>query len=646
MTRSIRRRPAAPVRLAALVATALLAATSARAAPLEAYGKLPEIEDLAIAPDGERLAVILTSDTGRKIVIRRFSDGAITSVDAGPQKVRGLDWAGPDHLLITTSTTDRVDGAIGPVSEYFGLFDLDIPGRRLRPLLRGVKDGLNIVVGRPMIRVTDGQTRVFVRGVDFFQGYSELSLFELDLATGRSKLVQSGHKDTADWLVAADGSPLAEALYNQAAGLWTLRLRQGDAWREAAARKVPFDLPQLEGLGRDGASVLVSDHQSGETELRDISAANPSWPEPLRKAPEAGGLYDPLTGRLEGFFQRQGDERRFEFTDPAMAATWDKIARAYKGQQVTPGSWSADRSRIVVIAEPADDEPSFAMVDLKLKRSLPIGQLYPGLEQTDVAQTRPISFVAADGLGLSGYLTLPNGRAPQGLPLVVWAHDGPRVRDGLGFDWRIQALASRGYAVLQVNYRGSRGYGPALRQAGHGEVGRKMQTDLSDGVRDLAAKGVVDSKRVCIVGERFGGFMALAGMAFEPGVYRCAASINGLSDLADLASSLNRGGGYAGLRDWSDQVGAADVRDPVWKAVSPAFHPGRVQGPVLLIHGKDDTVVPLSQSESMQKALNGAGKSVELITLEKEDHWFSRAETRQQMLTSLVAFLEKNNPPN
>ncbi|WP_304188009.1 prolyl oligopeptidase family serine peptidase [Phenylobacterium aquaticum] len=618
----------------------------AQAAPLEAYGRLPDIEDLAISPDGERLAVILTADGGRKIIIRRLSDGAVTSVEAGPQKVRSVDWAGPDHLLITTSTTGAVDGAIGPVSEYFGLFDLDIPGRRLKPLMRGVKDGINIIVGRPMIRVVDGQTRVFVRGVDFFQGYSELSLFEIDLATSHAKLVQSGHSTTIDWLVAADGSPLAEALYNQAQGIWTLRLRQGADWREAATLKAPFTAPWILGLGKEGASVLVSDRQGGDVELREISAANPAWPAPFFTAPNLEALYDPLSGRFEGVSRLSGDVRTYEFLNQDTATTWDKILRAYRGQNVTPDSWSADRSRIVVTAEPADDEPNFAMVDLKLKRSLPIGQLYQNLEQKDVAATQPITFKAADGLALSGYLTLPTGRAAHGLPLIVWPHADLDARDILTFDWRVQALASRGYAVLQVNYRGSSGYGGPLRVAGYGQVGRKMQTDLSDGVRDLAARGLVDPVKVCIVGESFGGFMALSGMAFEPGVYRCGVSINGLSDLASLASAMNAGGAYSNLRAWSRWVGAADVRDPVWKSISPAFHADRISAPVLLIQGKDDTIIPTSQGQAMEKALRAAGKSVQMIMLEKEDHWFSRAETRQQMLTSLVAFLEKNNPPN
>lgn len=207
-------------------------------------------------------------------------------------------------------------------------------------------------------------------------------------------------------------------------------------------------------------------------------------------------------------------------------------------------------------------------------------------------------------------------------------------------------MASRGYAVLQVNYRGSAGFSWNFLQAGFGQWGRKMQTDLSDGVRYLAADGTIDPKRVCIVGASYGGYAALAGAALDPGVYRCAASVAGLSDMRRFVAWSKMRSGVEAQRYWSRFMGAQGLSDPVLQQISPALHVDKVSIPILLIHGKDDTVVPLEQSRLMESALQKAGKPVEVLVMEGEDHWLSRGDTRLQMLNSVVAFLEKHNPPN
>ena len=176
-----------------------------------------------------------------------------------------------------------------------------------------------------------------------------------------------------------------------------------------------------------------------------------------------------------------------------------------------------------------------------------------------------------------------------------------------------------------------------------------MQTDLSDGVRFLAKEGLADPRRVCIVGASYGGYAALAGVSLDPGVYRCAVSVAGLSDLKRML-------GWVNLKNWSSRsyeqrywdrfMGVTGPGDPVLSKISPIDHVDTINVPVLLIHGRDDTVVPFEQSEVMFKALRHAQKPVELVVLDHEDHWLSRSETRLQMLKSTVAFLRAHNPPD
>ena len=176
-----------------------------------------------------------------------------------------------------------------------------------------------------------------------------------------------------------------------------------------------------------------------------------------------------------------------------------------------------------------------------------------------------------------------------------------------------------------------------------------MQTDLSDAVRYLAKDGTIDPKRVCIVGGSYGGYAALAGVTLDPGVYRCAVSVAGLSDLKRFllwSGELQRNRDNFGQRYWDRFMGISGPNDPALQAISPIEHASAVSAPVLLIHGRDDTVVPFQQSDVMADALRHAGKQVEVVTLRHEDHWLSRSDTRYQMLAATVAFLKENNPPD
>ncbi len=250
---------------------------------------------------------------------------------------------------------------------------------------------------------------------------------------------------------------------------------------------------------------------------------------------------------------------------------------------------------------------------------------------------------SADGLDLEGILTLPVGKGSKNLPIIMFPHGGPTAHDEPRFDWWAQALASRGYAVFQPNFRGSTNKDAAFIEAGHGEWGRKMQSDISDGLSYLAAQGIVDPKRACIVGASYGGYAALAGVTLQKGLYRCAISVAGVSDLQMMVSTDIResGSNPVLIRNLRAEIGKGrELRD-----VSPRRFAAQADAPILLIHGKDDVVVPYRQSTVMADALKDAGKPHELVTLDGEDHWLSKSATRQRMLEAVVTFVEKHNPP-
>jgi dipeptidyl aminopeptidase/acylaminoacyl peptidase len=639
------------VRLFALVCAAVfLLVAPAIAAPLEVYGRRPAMDQVEISPGGTRLAFIAEIGAGQRVVVRDVAQKKIiAAVSAGEFKIRSIQWADEDHLIVVSSKLTELRGVTTSTAknEYAQGVVLTVSQNKVQPLLyEGDAEALLILQGEPVVRRSGGQTIIFAESVAFVDGSGRDSLFRTNLARRRTTLVKAGEPTTYAWLLDQEGKILGEAHHFESSGSSRIKLRD----RAGLMRTV--DTPEgakdayFLGLGRDNNSVLVGYEKDEKDIVAEIALDTLSWSDPLIDTDVSRLIWHPATHQLLGYATLTGDTTTYTFFDPADQRAWRSVTAVYRGQSVTLLSMTDDRRRFVVSVDSPTEGLAYALVDLDAKTADWLGEAYVGLTAKDISPVQPISYKAADGLEITGYLTLPAGAEAKNLPLVVLPHGGPAVRDAPGFDWWSQALASRGYAVLQPNFRGSDGFGRAFLEAGHGEWGKKMQTDLSDGVRDLAAKGIVDPKRVCIVGASYGGYAALAGATIDTGVYRCAVSVAGPSDLKRMLSSDKRAKGVGALRYWSRFMGVDGARDPDLALISPAALASRVEIPVLLIHGKDDVVVNYEQSTLMADALRAAGKPVEFVTLDGEDHWLSRSETRLKMLESTVAFLEKHNPPD
>ena len=256
-----------------------------------------------------------------------------------------------------------------------------------------------------------------------------------------------------------------------------------------------------------------------------------------------------------------------------------------------------------------------------------------------MAPMRATSYRARDGLEIPAYLSLPAGTGAKPaapLPAIVMPHGGPGARDFSSFDPLVQLFTSRGYAVLQMNYRGSAGYGSAFQGAGHHQWGQAMQDDVTDGTRWLAAEGFADPRRTCIVGWSYGGYAALMGAVKEPELYACVVSIAGVSDLPDLIASkrnyINGRIGTAAIGDlWTDRKSL--------EANSPVNGADRIRAPVLLAHGTKDRVVQIKQSTDMAKALKRAGKSFQYVELEDADHSVLRGPERLKLFRAVDEFV-------
>jgi dipeptidyl aminopeptidase/acylaminoacyl peptidase len=639
--------------LALLALIAALAAQSSRAVPLTVYGQLPNLEDVALSPDGTRVAYVRTQGDLRVVFVASVADRKlIRYVKTGEEKLRFIEWADNDNLMIVTSETTT---AWGFKEEWRLLRVYNVPHNELRSLpgntVGAQNEVMNTVVGRIMVRHAGGHTVLFVPGLyqagpDQGWGTSgdDVALFRCDLTTGVTGLVRKGSSE-ASWLVDSQGELAAEQDYDPQSQRWTLALSTlGGTPTTAASGHAPLDLPEFLGFGPTADSLLIESIDSGRRVWSLLSRKDGKSSAMPQDQVFDEPLLDPFTDLMIGGVNTV-DLPQYVFFDSARRVRWQSIVKAFDGSAVRFVSASSDFSKVVVLVQGSNYGYRYILVDLAKPSAAPIGQVYAGIDQP--LEVRPITYAAGDGLKIHAYLTLPRGRAAHNLPLVVFPHGGPAEHDTAEFDWWSQAMADQGYAVLQPNFRGSNTNVPLL-QAGFGQWGRKMQTDLSDGVSYLAKQGIVDPAKVCIVGASYGGYAALAGVTLQPTVYRCGVSVAGISDLARMMQWEGRGGlddRYV-TRYWKRFWGVSGSSDPALDAISPIKHVDAVEAPVLLIHGRDDIVVPYEQSQIMFDALHKANRQVELVTLKHEDHWLSHSDTRTQMLEATVAFLRAHDPPN
>lgn len=634
---------------AALAQSGGPAAAQPAPAPVATYAALPAIEEVAVSPEGASLAYIRRSDEGATVVAQARTGEVLVTIDVSDRAARSVFWASPDHVVIVSTVHEHLRGFAAP-----SLFwQLDIVNVRTRQVSRALrKSDLAVITGSfgHSVGTYRGEPVLYVETLTMEtpNRVPRLDLYRVGLDDGRGRMHQVGAEDTQGFVVRRDGTVAARTTYDSETGIWRVLTPQGGNWREVLNRRELLDMPSLAGMGRSEDTVLLSELREDGPVLVEISLADGSEVAEHDNTGLANILRD-NSGLMIGL-SREGLTQDYTLFSPELQAVWNKLQQGLPGRQLSLGDASDDLGVLSFHSEGAGDPGTSYVYDGARQSVSLVGRDYPDLKPTDVGQVSVVRYTASDGRELFGYLTRPSSEvAGRNLPLIVMPHGGPASRDHAGFDWWAQAMASRGYLVFQPQFRGSDGFGQELMEAGYGEYGRKMQTDLSDAVDYLAKAGVADRNRVCIVGASYGGYAALAGMTLQQDIYRCAVSVAGVSDLSYKLALDRRQGGRdrwnTSLRYWMRFIGVERDNDPLLTELSPSEHADRVQGPILLIHGRNDTVVPFEHSTIMERSLKAAGKDVELVTLDGEDHYMSYPATRRQMLAETIAFLEEHNPP-
>jgi dipeptidyl aminopeptidase/acylaminoacyl peptidase len=329
------------------------------------------------------------------------------------------------------------------------------------------------------------------------------------------------------------------------------------------------------------------------------------------------------------------------FFDETTARMYAALEKQLPGMHVYVQSSTDDEDVMVVAASNDRTSGTRYLYDRRTDKLTKLGDVAPWLDPAHMASVKPIQYTSRDGLTIHGYLTLPPGRPAKGLPVVVNPHGGPWARDSWGYNPEVQFLANRGYAVLQVNFRGSIGYGRKFWEASFGQWGLSMQDDVADGALWLVKEGIADPKRICIYGGSYGGYATLMGLVRTPDLYACGIDFVGVANLTTFLKTIPP---YwkPMLEMFYEMVGNPDKDAERLRATSPVFHADRIKAPLLIAQGARDPRVNKDESDQMVAAMRKRGVEVEYIVKDNEGHGFANEENKLEFYGAVERFLAKH----
>lgn len=612
-----------------------------RRIPTADFAALPVMYKPLLSPDGRRIAARATADGKTRLVLLN-GDRPIDppqTISIGETTVAALRWAGNQRLLLTVEATQAIRGFEFPFLRLIAIDAATGNSRVVDRKSRGVYAG-DVLYADPT-----GSWALVASQDDL---YSFPSVKRVDLQTGDAKVVEKARPDVWDWFADKDGVVRAGVAYE--GRRWTVWYRDaaGQPLRKIRGKFAKEDDSSVDrfifGRGGDSAWVLTNE-RTGRFAVYKYDLKTGATGEAIFEHPEVDVddvFYDPITGEIDGV-EYTDDRSRAHWINPEQKALQAKLDKALPGAVNATVAFSDDDKRVLVWSGTASDPGQYFLLDRTQSKMHAVISPYGRIDPEQLAPVKAVKYQARDGLALPAYLTLPKGRDPKGLPLIVLPHGGPFARDDWSYDPLVQFLANRGYAVLQPQFRGSTGYGKDFVSRGYGQIGKKMQDDLDDGVDWLARSGQIDPRRVCIVGASYGGYAAMWAATRNPERYRCAASWAGVSDLkSQLSFDRKLFSATRYFREWRTKVGGEGKVDLA--AVSPASFADRIRVPLLIAHGEADRTVPVKQSRVMVAALTKAKANVTSAFYKDSGHDFGSAADFQDFLSRLEAFLAKHNP--
>ena len=612
-----------------LCSTAFVAtAQTADLIPMRDFFRNPERAFFRISGDGKTLSFMQPWQRRMNIFVQPVGSDAepVRITDETDRDIPNYFWKGPNRVVYLKDVGGDENDHVVVVDKRGG------EPKDMTPF-PGVKaqivDGLVEFPNRMLVGLNKRNKEIF-------------DVYDLDLASGKLTLVAENpgkittwgadHAGNIRYAIETDGVNHTY-LYRdgpKAAFKPVLTTTFRDAFTPQLFTADNRKLYVASNLGRDKSAIVLVDPATAKEEKIIYS----------RDDVDVDGLVWSRTRKRPSFVSYQTWKAERHYLDPDAAQLYRGLEAKLSGYEVVLQSVSFDENAMIVAALNDRTQGTRYLYDRKAHQLTKLGDVTPWLPEAKMAAMKPITYTTRDGLTVNAYLTLPNGREAKNLPVVVHPHGGPWARDGWGFNPDVQFLANRGYAVLQMNYRGSTGYGRKFWEASFKQWGFKMQDDITDGVEWLVKQGIADPKRVCIYGASYGGYATLAGLTQTPDLYACGVDYVGVSNLFTFLKTIPP---YwkPYLEMFQAMVGDPEKDEALLTAGSPALNADKIKVPLLIAQGARDPRVNKAESDQMVAALKARGIDVPYIVKDNEGHGFRNEENQFAFYEAMEAFLDK-----
>ena len=601
----------------------------AKLIPLEDFFKNPEKTAYQISPNGQYFSFMAPYKNRMNVFVqKRGSDSAVRLTSETDRDIAGYFWPNNDQILFV-----RDDGG----NENYKLYGVNIDGSDLVCFTdyEGVRtqiiDDLEDIPGEVIIGMNKRDPRVF-------------DPYRLNIKTGEMEMLAENPGNIQGWMFDHDGKlRAAMAIVDGVNTSLLYRETENDEWEtvlttsfkdELSPRFFTFDnenVIAISNLGRDKSAAVEFDIANGE-EVK-VLYENPDY--------DVSNVTYSRKRKVITTASYTSWKRERHFFDEESKKLFERIERDLGDYEL--GITASNKDEDVFIIRTYSDRSlgSYYIYDKNTDKIEKITEVSPWIDENEMAKVFPIQYQARDGITINGYLTLPKGYTPEtakDLPFIVNPHGGPWYRDGWGFNPEIQFLANRGYGVLQMNFRGSTGYGKEFWEISFKEWGRTMQDDITDGTNWLIEKGYADPDRIAIYGGSYGGYATLMGLVKEPDLYAAGVDYVGVSNMFTFMKTIPP---YwePMLNMFYEMVGNPKEDSLMLREVSPVFHADQITAPLFVVQGRNDPRVNVDESDQMVAAMKERGVDVEYMVKDNEGHGFRNEENRFEFYRAMEAFL-------
>ncbi len=602
----------------------------------------PEIAAAQLSPDGKFLAFLKPWKETRNVWVKKidepFASARLLTTEA-KRPVGGYFWTRDSRYILYVKDNEG--------DENFNLYAVDpaaaAPAGAEAPPSRDLTGMKGVVVEIYSLPKSDPDT-AYIGINDRDKAWHDL--YKLKLSNGEKTLVRKNTEKIAGWMFDLSGQ-LRLAMHVADSGDQEVLRADSEGMTKIYTCSVFEDCSPVR-FHKDGKRVYMeSNHGDGvdldELVLMDAATGKTGKVEsdPLKRVDFGSATFSEVTDELAATTYIDDKPRRY-FRDKSYAADYKWLNAKFPGKEVDAVSRTRDERLWLVSASGDTDPGEVYLFDRKAKTLKLQYKVREKIDRAWLAPMEPVRYPSSDGLEIPAYLTVPKGLPAKGLPTLVIPHGGPWARDYWGYSSLAQFFANRGYAVLMPNFRGSTGYGKKFLNAGNGEWGRKMQDDVTWGVKYLIARGTADPRRIGILGGSYGGYATLAGVAFTPDVYRAAVDIVGPSNLMTLLDAIppyweaGRKLMYARMADPGTPAGKAWMEER-----SPLHSAGKIKTPLMVVQGANDPRVNRREAEQIVIALRDRGFPVEYLLAPDEGHGFARPVNNMAMFLAAEKFLAR-----